>query len=91
MPALLSKSKYLTGLQCPKYLCLQIHEPERIPEADAVTRYIFNAGYNSNQACYKSGIMSPEYLSSEPEQGLDGIVACVIIMVNAVGNGAKWV
>ncbi len=39
----------------------------------------------------KSGIMSPEYLCSEPEQGLDGIVAYVIIMVKIVGNGAKWV
>jgi len=45
MPQLLSKSKYLTGLQCPKYLWLQIHEPERIPEADAVTQYIFDQGH----------------------------------------------
>jgi hypothetical protein len=44
-----------------------------------------------DQACYKSGIISPEYLFSEPEQGLDGIVAYVIIMVKIVGNGAKWV
>ena len=45
MPLLLSKSKYLIGLQCPKYLWLQIHESERIPEADAVTRYIFDQGH----------------------------------------------
>jgi hypothetical protein len=35
--------------------------------------------------------MSPEYLCNEPAQGLDGIVACVIIMMKIVGNGAKWV
>jgi hypothetical protein len=45
MPQLLSKSKYLTGLQCPKYLWIQIHEPERIPEADAITQYIFDQGH----------------------------------------------
>jgi hypothetical protein len=44
MPQLLSKSKYLTGLQCPKYLWIQIHEPARIPEADTVTQYIFDQG-----------------------------------------------
>ncbi len=45
MPPLLSKSKYLTGLQCPKYLWIQIHEPERIPGADAITQYIFDQGH----------------------------------------------
>ena len=45
MSPLLSKSKYLTGLQCPKYLWMQIHEPDRIPEADAITQYIFDQGH----------------------------------------------
>ena len=45
MPQLLSKSKYLAGLQCAKYLWMQIHEPVRIPEADAVTQYIFDQGH----------------------------------------------
>jgi hypothetical protein len=45
MPPLLSKSKYLTGLQCPKYLWIQIHEPERIPEVDAITQYTFDQGH----------------------------------------------
>jgi hypothetical protein len=38
-----------------------------------------------------TGGTPPEYLCSEPAQGLDGIVAYVIIMVKIVGNGAKWV
>jgi hypothetical protein len=45
MPQLLSKSKYLAGLQCPKYLWIQFHEPERIPETDVVTQYIFDQGH----------------------------------------------
>jgi len=43
-----------------------------------------------DQACCKSGIISPDYLCSEPTR-LDRIVAYVMIMVGIVGNGAKWV
>jgi len=45
MPPLLSKSKYLAGLQCQRYLWKQVHEPERIPEVDAVTQYTFDQGH----------------------------------------------
>jgi hypothetical protein len=48
-------------------------------------------GRHANQAYYKSGIMPPEYLRSEPAQGLDRIVAYAIITVKIVGNAAKWV
>ena len=43
-PTMLSKSKYLNGLQCSKYLWILFHEPEKIPEPDAATRYIFDQG-----------------------------------------------
>jgi hypothetical protein len=42
---LLSKSKYLNGLQCPKYLWTVVHEPERIPAPDAGTQYRFDQGH----------------------------------------------
>ena len=42
---LLSKSKYLNGLQCPKYLWLLFNEPERIPAVDAATQYRFDQGH----------------------------------------------
>jgi len=42
---LLSKTKYLTGLQCPRLIWIEIHEPENIPETDPVTQYIFDQGY----------------------------------------------
>jgi len=45
MPRLLSKSKYLTGLQCPKLLWVEVHEPKRIPAVDAVTQYVFDQGH----------------------------------------------
>ena len=45
MNQLLSKSKYLNGLQCPKYLWTVIHEPEKIPEPDTTTQYLFDQGH----------------------------------------------
>ena len=42
---LLSKSKYLNGLQCPKYLWLLFNEPERIPAVNAATQYRFDQGH----------------------------------------------
>ena len=45
MPQLLSKTKYLDGLQCPRLIWTQIHEPEKIPETDPVTQYVFDQGH----------------------------------------------
>ena len=42
---LLSKSKYLTGLQCPKLLWLEINDPERLPQVDLATQFIFDQGH----------------------------------------------
>jgi CRISPR/Cas system-associated exonuclease Cas4 (RecB family) len=41
---ILSKSRFLAGLQCPKYLWYLVNERERIPEPDFVTNFIFNQG-----------------------------------------------
>jgi len=42
---LLSKSKYLNGLQCPRYIWLQFNDLKSIPETDEVTQYIFDQGH----------------------------------------------
>ena len=42
---LLSKTKYLTGLQCPRLIWVQINEPEKIPETDPITQHIFDQGH----------------------------------------------
>jgi len=42
---ILSKTKYLDGLQCPRLIWTQFHEPERIPETDPVTQHIFDQGH----------------------------------------------
>ena len=42
---LLSKSKYMVGLQCPKYLRVVFNDPSKISEPDASTQYIFDEGH----------------------------------------------
>jgi len=41
----LSKSKYLTGLQCPKALWINIHRRDLMPPIDASTQAIFDMGH----------------------------------------------
>jgi len=60
---LLSKSKYINGLQCPKLLWTQINQPESIPELDIVTQYIFDQGHLVGEYAKKlflSGIYIPQ-------------------------------
>ena len=45
MSSFLSKSKYLNGLQCPRLIWIQIHEPEKIPETDTATQHVFDQGH----------------------------------------------
>ena len=42
---LLSKSKYLYGIQCPKLLWMAVHEPEKFPEIDEITQHRFDEGH----------------------------------------------
>jgi uncharacterized protein YaaR (DUF327 family) len=50
---LLSKSKYLNGLQCLKYLWLIYNEPEKIPEFDDSTQRIFDQGHQVGELAKK--------------------------------------
>ena len=42
---LLTKSKYLVGLQCPRYLWVMLNEPDRIPKPDTSTQHRFDEGH----------------------------------------------
>ncbi len=46
---LLTKSKYLNGLQCPKLLWTVINDKESIPEVDAATQHKFDQGNLINE------------------------------------------
>jgi len=43
---IISKSKYVTGLQCLKYLWYLINDPEAIPPFDEVTQFRFQQGHD---------------------------------------------
>lgn len=45
MTSLLSKTNFLRGLQCYKYLWTVVHEPKSIPPVDAVTQFTFDQGH----------------------------------------------
>jgi hypothetical protein len=42
----LSKSKYLSGLQCPKLLWHHYNAKDEIPKPNAATQAIFDQGYD---------------------------------------------
>ena len=44
-PLMLSKSRYLNGLQCARLLWIATSEPARIPEPDAATQHLFDQGH----------------------------------------------
>ncbi len=50
---LLSKTKYLNGLQCPKYLWMLLHEPAKVPEPNAATQHIFEQGHRVSEVAKK--------------------------------------
>ncbi|MBT6773820.1 DUF2779 domain-containing protein [Candidatus Woesearchaeota archaeon] len=61
--ALLSKSKYLIGLQCPKYFWIMLHESNKISEHGLVTQQRFDEGHKVGQFAKKlfpEGIDIPE-------------------------------
>jgi len=62
-PKMLSKSRYLNGLQCSKLLWLLFHEPEKILKPDAATQYIFDQGHVVGELAkglYPHGIDIPD-------------------------------
>ncbi|WP_338737621.1 DUF2779 domain-containing protein [Candidatus Dehalogenimonas loeffleri] len=42
---LLTKSKFMAGLQCPRYLWFYVNEPQRLPPPDMVTQHTFDQGH----------------------------------------------
>jgi hypothetical protein len=45
MPELLSKTKYLNGCQCLRYLWVLFNDSDRVPPPDASTQYVFDQGH----------------------------------------------
>jgi hypothetical protein len=63
MPSSLSKSRYLNGLQCLKYLWLLVNQPDTVPQPDAQTQHLFDQGHlvqEYAEQLFPSGIRVPE-------------------------------
>ena len=59
---MLSKSKYLNGMQCLKYLWLLCNDPAKVPAFDAATQRIFDQGHLVGELAwrlYPDGIVIP--------------------------------
>jgi len=50
---LLTKSNYLIGLQCPKYLWIKFNEDEKIPAPDAATLHKFDEAHSVDKLAKK--------------------------------------
>ena len=60
---LLTKSKYIIGLSCPKYLWMMFHDLDKIPEFDIATQAIMEQGNKIGQFAKKlfpEGVDLPE-------------------------------
>ena len=66
---LLSKSRYINGLQCLKYLWITYNDPERIPETDTVTQYIFDQGHVVGELAKK---LFPSAIDTSQDDFMEG-------------------
>ena len=60
---LLTKSKYLLFLQCPKLLWTKFNDPDLFPETDEATQHIFDQGSlvgSLATSLFPDGIKVPE-------------------------------
>ena len=69
---LLSKTKYLTGLQCPKLLWLEINDPKRLAEVDLSTRFVFDQGHLIGELAKK---LFPEGINVPTDNFMENIKA----------------
>ncbi len=63
MPQLLSKTKYLNGRQCLRYLWVLFNDPDRVLATDANRQYIFDQGHVVGELAkklYPDGIDVPQ-------------------------------
>lgn len=59
---LLTKSKYMNGLQCPRLLWMACNQPESLPAVDIVSQHIFDQGHEVDELAkilYQNGIDVP--------------------------------
>ena len=87
---IISKSKYVAGLQCLKYLWYLINDPDAIPPFDEVTQFRFQQGHdvgNLAKSLFPGGIDIEYSVDIEAElaraRELTGLVAPAVIVLAA--------
>ncbi|WP_226846686.1 DUF2779 domain-containing protein [Dehalogenimonas etheniformans] len=50
---LLTKSKFMAGLQCPRYLWIYVNDPSRIPQPNLITQHTFDQGHEVGEIAKK--------------------------------------
>lgn len=61
-PSVLSKTNFLYGLQCHKYLWTLLHDPQSVPPPDAAMQFVFDQGHEVGalaQKLFPNGISVP--------------------------------
>ena len=61
-PSILSKTNFLYGQQCHKYLWTLLHDPQSVPAPDAATQFVFDQGHDVGalaQKLFPNGISMP--------------------------------
>ncbi|MDO8656735.1 MAG: DUF2779 domain-containing protein [Nanoarchaeota archaeon] len=56
---LLTKSRYVHGLVCPRFLWIEVHEKDKLPEVDMATQHRFDQGHlvgEMAKECFPKGI-----------------------------------
>ncbi len=65
---ILSKSKYLAGLQCFKYLWTYVNRPEELPQPDLATQFVFENGHKVGE---KAKELYPEGIEVDYDRGYE--------------------
>jgi len=73
MPSrILSKSRYLNGLQCTRLLWIACNQPSRLPAPDAVTQFVFDQGHEIGELAHR---LYPDGISLSTEGFADNLRA----------------
>jgi hypothetical protein len=91
---LLSKTRYIAGLQCPRYLWVLANDPDRIPPPDAGTQFRFDQGHevgNLAKKLFPEGIDIPsDDFAANLQQSHDLLSARRPLFEAAFTSGGKY-
>ena len=65
-PLFLTKSRYVSGLKCSKYIWLSFNDPAKLPEIDKATQHRFDEGHRVGELAktlFPNGIEIKEQLA----------------------------